>query len=204
MPDRRLAATALAAAALSVAAAACSGGSTGDARPAPGTASSETTSAAPNPKPSDRPREVKLDGKDPCSLLTDAQKAQFVLDRPPRSDKSSTFNDASACYFRSEADETGAALYAITDMGIQEFGPGQVNGEVQEIRVQGFPAYEIHTPGQPPGDDFCTVNVDVADGQVLRAHYSEDGRKKNPLGKEEVCRRAARLADAAMTTLLTG
>ncbi|GGM52002.1 hypothetical protein GCM10012275_23670 [Longimycelium tulufanense] len=183
-------------------AAGCSGGSSG-AQPAPGTSGSEATSASPDRKPSDRPREVKLDGKDPCSLLTDDQKKRFALDRPPQQSKDSTFRGASACTIRSEVEDISASVTTITAMGIENFGPGQVNGDVREVQVQGFPAYEIHTPGTPTGYDFCTVNVDVADGQVLRAHYSESGAKQ-PLGKEEICKRAAQLADAAMTTLLAG
>ncbi|GGM68370.1 hypothetical protein GCM10012275_43570 [Longimycelium tulufanense] len=202
MPDRRLMVAAFAAAA-AVGVAGCSGGNAGDAQPAPRTKGSEATSASPERKLPDRPREVRLDGKDPCSLLTDDQKRRFALDRPPQKLEDSTFKGAPTCHIRSEAKDISAAVATITGMGIENFGPGQVNGDVRELKVQGFPAYEIRTPGAPVGSDFCTVNVDVADGQVLRAHYSESGTKQ-PLGKDELCQRAAQVADAAMTTLVAG
>jgi hypothetical protein len=143
---------------------------------------------------------VKLDGTDPCKLLSANALQHFGVDKEPRSAKDSTFQ-ALVCDFSSNSTNTMLSLIPVTKVGIDQFAPGKVTGDVQNQMIQGFPAVQIHTPGASAGNDFCSVAVDVADGQVLHAMFAETGNKQ-PLTTDVVCQKANELADAAMTTLL--
>jgi uncharacterized protein DUF3558 len=150
--------------------------------------------------PSARPREIKLDGSNPCELLTQDQLQRFAIDTPPRPGKDTTFQ-AATCDFLSHAAESSLHVTPVTTVGIDQFAPGKVTGSVQARTIQGFPAFENHIDGASAGNDFCSVTVDVANGQVLDTMFGEQGSKQ-PMTKDAVCQKANELADAAMTTLL--
>jgi uncharacterized protein DUF3558 len=136
----------------------------------------------------------------PCELLSPAQLQRFAIDSPPRPDKDTTFQTPT-CNFSSDSTRTGLRLTPISSVGIERFEPGKVTGHVEPRVVQGFPALENHIDGASAGNDFCSVTVDIAQGQVLDAMFGEDGTKQ-PMTKDAVCQKANELADAAMTTLL--
>ena len=167
--------------------------------PSQSTSSTSSRTSTTRP-PSTRPREVKVDGVNPCDLLSQGQLQQFSIDSPPRPDKDTTFQTPT-CNFYSDSTRTGVRLTPVANVGIERFEPGAVTGDVKIRTIQGFPAREIHTPGSSAGNDFCTVVVDVADGQVLHTMFNEDGSKQ-PMSTEAVCQKANDAANAAMTTLL--
>ncbi|GAA2804278.1 DUF3558 domain-containing protein [Crossiella cryophila] len=192
MPDRRLLATALV---LAFGLAGCGGGNAAPTTVA--TATSQATTSAAATKPA-RPRSLDLTSVVACELLSEQQRSALGVDQPPKPGHSTTF-DADDCFFLNRAENTNFFLVPISKQGIERFAPGRVNGEVRQVSVSGYPGYEVWTE-VAPGSQFCTVQVDVADGQVLRAHYAEGGRKQ-PLGREELCKRASRVAEAALVTL---
>jgi uncharacterized protein with FMN-binding domain len=159
----------------------------------PGTTSASNVSST-------RPREVKLSGVNPCELLSQNQLQGFAVDKPPRAGKDTTFQSAT-CDFLSGATNTSLRVTPVMTVGIDHFAPGKVTGNVRPRVVQGFPAYENHIDGASAGNDFCSVTVDVANGQVLDTMFGEQSSKQ-PMTKEAVCQKANELADAAMTTLL--
>ncbi|MCO1580991.1 DUF3558 domain-containing protein [Crossiella sp. SN42] len=193
MPHRRIV-VAVTAGMLALGLAGCGGG---NAAPTTTATAQPTTSSAPA-KPA-RPRDLDLSAVKACDLLSAQQQAAFGIDTPPKAGRSTTF-DADDCFFTAGQDRISFFLVPITKQGIERFAPGRVNGEVRELTVSGYLAYEAWTP-LAPGNQFCAVHVDVADGQVLRSHYAENGRKQ-PLGREELCKRAAQVAENALATLV--
>jgi Protein of unknown function (DUF3558) len=76
-----------------------------------------------------------------------------------------------------------------------------------EIAVEGYPAvqYEGLTSVPDSGSGECYVNVDVADGQLLRVQFSQIAAspdKRLPI--ETLCAKAREVAAAALTTLQGG
>ena len=137
-----------------VAIAGCTVNAPGEATTAPSsghstTSQPSTTKVLPS---STRPREVKMNGVNPCELLSADQLKRFAIDRPPSADKDTTFQTATCDYF-SKVTLTGFRLTPIPTLGIDRFEPGKVTGDVQVRTVRGFPAREIHTPGASAGND---------------------------------------------------
>jgi hypothetical protein len=150
-----------------------------------------------------RPREVRLDGVDPCSLLTEEQRAELGLDaRPVFSEAPIGLypgSDVPACDIRGfepRAVATGISL--VTTVGIERFTSGELDAELRPVEVQGFPAV-VAVPTR--FTDYCTVIVDVAPGQLLDVQFATGGRQP-PIPQPQLCRDAEIVAGAAMTTLL--
>ncbi|MCP2261776.1 Protein of unknown function (DUF3558) [Streptoalloteichus tenebrarius] len=147
-----------------------------------------------------RPKEVRLVGIDPCSLVTPETRQRFGIDRPPIPAKSYVF-ESPACSFRNSNEKVAFQVVTGIKAGIEVMAPGRAVGARQDYRVRGFPALELRTDGAPPASDFCTASIDVAPGNMLQLQYREDGIRP-PLGKDELCRRVRLLADAVVGTLL--
>jgi hypothetical protein len=150
-----------------------------------------------------RPREARLDGVDPCSLLTEEQRAELGLDARPVSSEAPIGlypgSDVPACDIRGfepRAVATGISL--VTTVGIERFTSGELDAELRPIEVQGFPAV-VAVPTR--FTDYCTVIVDVAPGQLLDVQFRSAGRQP-PIPQPQLCRDAETVADAAMTNLL--
>jgi hypothetical protein len=150
-----------------------------------------------------RPREVRLDGVDPCSLLTEEQRAELGLDGRP------VFTEAPvglypgaavrACDiggFEPRAVSVGISL--VTSVGIERFADGELAAEIRPIAVRGFPAV-VAVPTR--FTDFCTAVVDVAPGQLLDVQFATGGRQP-PISQPQLCRDAEVVAGEVMETLL--
>lgn len=166
----------------------------------PESTSSTSTPSTTYPLPP-RPRTIRMDGVDPCKLLTQQQLRQFAIDSAPDPSMDTTFH-APTCSFFSYSTGTSMSISAVSTVGIERFEPGKVTGDVVIKTIRGFPAVQIHIRGLPAGQEFCTDTVDVADGQVLDVLFNDD-LSKQPLTEQTVCQGANAFADAAMTTLLT-
>ncbi|GAA0926741.1 hypothetical protein GCM10009559_12060 [Pseudonocardia zijingensis] len=158
--------------------------------------------AAPEPLPP-RPREVRLDGVDPCSLLTEAQRAELGLDGRPVFSQAAVAlypgADVPACDIRGfepRAVTTGISL--VTTTGIERYTSAELAAELRPTNVQGFPAL-VAVPTR--FTDYCTVVVDVAPGQLLDVQFATGGRQPS-IPQPQLCRDAEAVADAVMTTLL--
>src|SRR5688500_4012822 len=67
------------------------------------TISGQAEPAAPSTSSPQRPREVRIDGVDPCSVLTEQQRAELGLDGRPSLDRSPSLlfpGDVSMCVVR--------------------------------------------------------------------------------------------------------
>jgi len=162
---------------------------TGCSSPTPDTRSPSSTS----PPASVRPREIKLDGVDPCGLLPDDSVRLAGFGSGPQAEQHPSFQ-APSCHFYS-SNGTELMVTALPTLGIERFEPSKKTGEARTRSIQGFRSLEIYS------STSCTVVVDVADGQVLHMTFS----KKNdpPLPEQVGCRMAVELANIATRTLLT-
>ncbi|MEU4807503.1 DUF3558 domain-containing protein [Actinosynnema sp. NPDC023587] len=165
----------------------------GRARPG-STAAPTTTTLEPSPS-ADRPREVKLDGKKPCELLTPVQLTGFSIDREGEPLEVPTLN-ATGCQWT----VTGAAnmLVPVTADGIEVWTDGKRAGQPTAVDpISGFKAITLTIPSNP---HRCDVLVDTAAGQYLAAGFSLATDKPERFPKP--CDRARELAEAAMQNLL--
>lgn len=154
--------------------------------------------------PSGRPRDVPLNGVDPCSLLTAPQRAQLGLDGPQvlTSSPSPLYDGAQVplCSIRGFRPlAVSVSLSVVTSAGIERFSAGDLDADLRPAWVHDYPAV-VAKPQRPA--DNCTVVVDVAPGQLLSSRIADGGRLP-PIPQERLCRDAQTVADAAMGTLLT-
>jgi hypothetical protein len=164
----------------------------GQAEPAP------PTSAAPT-----RPRDVRIDGVDPCSLLTEQQRAELGLDGRPVLDRSPSRlypgSEVPACVTRGfEPRAISAGITLVPTMGIELYTSGSLSVDVMPTEVHGFPgviAAPLHFT------EWCSVIVDVAPGQLLDVQFADGGRTP-PIPQPQLCDDAGVVADRAMSTLL--
>jgi hypothetical protein len=167
------------------------------------TAVEGTPSAAPPAPLPARPREVRLDGVDPCSLLTPAQRAALGLQTAPRNSTSYVElfrGSVSSCTMLGfKPDAVGIGISTVTTAGIERWQDNDIAAEVQPTSVADFPAV-VAVPTRYT--TYCSVEVDVATGQLLDVQFSDGGRHP-PIRQDELCRRAEQVAEAAMSTLLT-
>jgi len=169
---------------------ACSVPEAGTAKPEKVAATSST-----NAKPSsNRPREIKLEGKSPCDLLTAEQLARIAKTTAPRAGASEAFKSPE-CTFNA----TGAVwrVTLVLTEGIDSWTDGQRQGQPTDIPpIAGFPAITITLPGDSVR---CDVAVDVADGQYLYVAFEVSESFVDSFPKP--CDGARQIAEAAMQNL---
>ena len=151
-----------------------------------------------------RPRDIPLREVDPCDLLTETQRAEIGLETPPLfspAEGSVLFEGpeplCASNAFRPRAFLVGVAT-PYDGLGIQALTGRPVRSELTALDVQGFPGV-LARPGFDPL--FCQVLVDVAPGAALSVIFRDSGRRDIP--QDELCESAVRVANAAMTTLLS-
>jgi hypothetical protein len=168
----------------------CTSVSSGDPRPAGSpvdTSEDATTTSA----PPTRPQEIKLDGIDPCTLLPQADYADFELDdKPGKPDK----NDQGAdnCLWQGEIGYMSALLVTYEGVDAQEGRYGQF--ELTDP-IDDFPTYSVTLPNE---DQICVVMVDVADGQYLKVQAGLDVAPTD----RPTCEYAHDFATSIMSTLV--
>ncbi|MGM1064749.1 DUF3558 domain-containing protein [Saccharothrix sp. Mg75] len=169
------------------------GGSTTGGPTAGGSTAPASSSAA---EPVDRPESVDVGKSDPCALLTEAQRAQLGLDRPPLAGTSSVYRSPT-CDFSREDRAYGVRITTVTTTGIAWYTDGSFDVEAEEVRVAGFPA----VLGRNSGDrQTCFLGVDVSAGQMLDVQVASfEGTPQ-----DELCGLAPKVAEAAVGTLVNG
>ena len=165
--------------------------------------SGQAEPAAPSSSASARPREVRIDGVDPCSLLTEEQRAELGLDGRPYFDNRPSLlypGNVPMCVI-SGFDPRAIAISVgvVTTADIEFFTSGRLAADVRPIDVSGFPA-AVAVPTRY--DQFCTVVIDVAQGQLVDVQ-AQDGGRRPPIPQEQLCRDAEESANAVMATLLS-
>ena len=149
-----------------------------------------------------RPHEVRLDGVDPCSLLTAEQRAELKLTSEPRASTPYVGlfrGEVPTCSVRGEQ-PVGALLVSgvVTTVGVERWNEQDVAASLRPTDVAGFPAL-IAAPDR--FDDYCNVEVDVAPGQLLDVQFGAGGPRPS-VPQDALCDAALRSAEMMMLTLL--
>jgi hypothetical protein len=166
--------------------------------------SGQAEPAAPSTTAAERPRDIHLDGIDPCTLLTEDQRTELGLNGRPVLDRSPTSvypgGDVPSCTIRGfEPRAVWVGLTLVTTTGIERYSAGDLRVDVQPATVRGFPAL-IARPQR--FTEWCSFIVDVAPGQLLEVHFA-DGGGTRPVPQEQLCNDAAVVADRVLETLLS-
>ncbi|MER5266606.1 DUF3558 domain-containing protein [Actinosynnema sp. NPDC002837] len=132
---------------------------------ASGQASGSGKPSSTTKEPAKRPKTINIDDVDPCTLLTEAQRAEFGLDRPPQPGGQP---DKKSCTISREDRKYFVGLTADTTAGIDDYAKSV--GKVTKLEVGGFPALMIEATTQLGVS--CSVTVDVSDGQVVDVQAS--------------------------------
>lgn len=153
----------------------------------------------------DRPRELRVDGVDPCQLLSGTQRATLGLDGDPVPDASTlqTYpGRVSRCAISVVQPKAIVAIQStVSTAGIDVWLTGEPIADIVPTAAGGFPAI-VARPLNDVRATRCTVVVDVAAGQAFEVLVA-DGGKTPPVPQDELCQTAQLVADAAIATMLT-
>lgn len=143
---------------------------TGESQTAP---NSTTVPTAPPPSTSPfppRPAELKLDGIDPCALLTAAQQGQLGVERVGQDNNSDELGSAACLWGNNGGEPDNRWLARLIVKRGADYALGSSTG-VQVLQVGGFSAVQTAAPYQDAKTN-CVIVVDVAQGQSLGVQYS--------------------------------
>lgn len=148
----------------------------------------------------DRPAELAVDGVQPCELI-DAQTLsglQVTAEPSPNPVVEGSGEEGSSCDYRPQYGGT-VTVSVVTNNGIDRWtgsGEGETTG-IELPRVEGYRAIRLSGPSYEPGPHgMCTLYVDVADGQSLRAEAGPTDADAPPS-----CDISRRFAEAAVASL---
>lgn len=152
-----------------------------------------------------RPRELKLDGVDPCALFTKAQLDELKMDRARKTTNGSRqYKGMAECVLNmlQEPPYFTYTVTAATNEGIEAWLTGDRNVEAWLRSVADFPAATYWIRGSNGRNAAaCDTAVDVAQGQQLMV--SSDNDSGRSLTLEQLCQRAEAAAAMAVQTLQT-
>lgn len=158
----------------------------------PPTASSGADNALPP-----RPAAFKLDGVDPCKLLTADQMKQIkVAEAKPMQPNLVDKKPSPSCFYKNGVNYT-YTVGAVTHGGVSYWLRSGGTVESKLIDVSGYGAAEIKFAGTSDVD--CAIAVDVAEGQQLFVSYSPIDDEP----QEQMCSKAKNAAELALVTLKT-
>ncbi|WP_367134295.1 DUF3558 domain-containing protein [Saccharothrix sp. HUAS TT1] len=174
----------------------CSQSTDGSANPG-GTATTTTTASAgptSTSAPADRPKAIDISGLEPCGLLTDAQRAEFGLDRPPQQDDAP---GKPGCSMSREDREHSIAIYLDSTRGVEAYTEPPRPGSTA-LQVGGFPAVMVESTNSL--GLACAIHVDVSDGQSADVQAYSLGDTDVPT----LCRLVQPVAGAVVANLMNG
>lgn len=144
-----------------------------------------------------RPRELRLDGLNPCATLTPSQLkslgVQFHETVEP-----GVKRGPGCDWGHSPSEPVESYTIDVNTRGGVELVLGQPQLDI--VTVAGFGAVE--TPGLFSTGKFeCIINIDVAPSQAVQVSYFYDGSTL-PMTHEIACQKARNAAELAMQTIL--
>lgn len=187
----------------------CTEKSDGQATPDPGAGSSSQTSeppttssagASPTVEIPPRPRDISLDGLDPCTLFTDPQRAELnANDVDAGIAGGEHYDGMKECVLSVDAQEPFYEYnaVAVTFEGVEVWFAGDRNADVELISISGFAAAEFTFRGVQ--DVSCTLAIDVADGQYLMVEMMP----VSEFTQDQICQMSEQAAEMAVATLQT-
>ncbi|WP_158847116.1 DUF3558 domain-containing protein [Saccharothrix deserti] len=177
----------------------CSQTTNGSATPdGSGSTSADRTSGSSKPtstsdEPAKRPKTINIESMDPCTLLTDAQRTEFGLDRPPKLDE---VPGKPGCSIGREDRKFSLAIYLDSTRGIETYTePPRPNAT--KMQVGGFPAVLLESTTAL--GLACSVIVDVSDGQFVDVQAASLG----DTDVKKLCEIVQPIAGAVVTNLMS-
>ncbi|MFD1148227.1 DUF3558 domain-containing protein [Saccharothrix hoggarensis] len=122
---------------------------------------SREPSGQPSEQQSKRPKTIDISALDPCTLLTDAQRAEFGMDRPPRLEDEA---DKPGCSLSREDRKFSIGIYLSRTQGIEVYTDPPRPGATT-LEVGGFPAVMVEADTSLGLG--CSMILDVADGKSV-------------------------------------
>lgn len=146
-----------------------------------------------------RPRDIPIEGLDPCSTLTEQQRISLELGRTRAFPSPSPDRGPSCTWiFTSVADYWSVSLETSprrgADTAISTVRP------TRTLAIAGFAAVETSNP-LAPEDKQCFVIIDVAVGQALVVDFTSNGSSV-PMSHTLACSKANVVGEQIMQTLL--
>lgn len=149
-----------------------------------------------------RPRELALNGLDPCKLFVKAQLDQIKVNRQRNlvQDKD-TFKGAPLCAMDGEDNQAFVhyTLWLVTSEGIEPWLAGKRNADAKLASVDGFPAATYKIKATTTFN--CWTAVGVADGQQLMVEFRPTTR--DAFTQDQMCQKSEQAAAFAVQTLKT-
>lgn len=162
-------------------------------RPVPAGNEMRTPDTSTGPSTPVRPREIRLQGKDPCALVPKADWGKFYIDKPGEPQQDETLK-APECFYGLR--EVALAVTLVMTEGVEAWRSGKRSAEPVDVApIQGFPAISLVRPKDTIG---CDIVVDVAEGQYLLTTVIVMEKSAVP----ERCVYAHKVAESAMKTLV--
>ena len=191
---------------LVLALASCADQEPGVARPVPDAGQTSTggdpppTSETSEQELPPRPRELSVADLDPCTLFTDVQRAELMVDSVETDEAGGNeiFEGMQECVLGREQSEPYVTYTMIAMTTTDASFWLEHNAAAEVFEVGGFPAVEFRARGAEDAD--CAVAVGVAEGQQL--HFSMLAISEDLTG-DELCQRNTQLAEMAVATLQT-
>ena len=148
---------------------------------------------------SDRPAELSLDDVKPCNLISrqTLDTLQVTTDPLPDPLVPGSGEEGSSCFYQPRYGGT-VIVSVVTNQGIDHWtdSSGDTKG-IDRPRIQGYRTIRLTGPSYESGSHaMCTLYVDVADGQSLRAEAGPNGD-----GDPPSCEISRQFAEAAVASL---
>lgn len=146
------------------------------------------------------PREISLDGLDPCTLYTTEQRAQLTVDDVRLEESTSNhYNGMQECILDVTSQEPfyGYNVLAVTSEGIDLWLSGSRNVEAELTSIGGFPAARINTLGV---DSDCEFAIGVSTTQHLQVEMDP---LTGDFEQDQICQMGEQAAQMAVATLQT-
>jgi hypothetical protein len=166
------------------------------------TATSGSTSTPSSVAIPPRPRDITLDGLDPCKLFTKTQLDQIKINRQRNTVQTeATFKGAPLCQMDGQDGQVffHYTVWLITTEGIEPWLDGKRNADAKLVSVDGFPAATYKVSGTTTFN--CWTSVDVAKGQELSVEFRPVTR--DAFTQDQMCQTSQQAAAFAVQTLKT-
>jgi hypothetical protein len=149
-----------------------------------------------------RPRDLALDGVDPCKLFTTPQLQQIKVNRQRNKvQEEETYKGSQYCAMDGGEGDVfwHYTVWLVTTEGIEPWLNGKRNVDAKLVSVDGFPAASYKLRGTSHFD--CTTSVGVANGQQLAVDF--EPLKRDSFSQDQMCKESEKAAALAMQTLKT-
>jgi Protein of unknown function (DUF3558) len=165
----------------------------------PGSGSSSTSGAAAEPL-AQRPREIKLDGLNPCTLWTQDELRQLAVQLTPvTGGPQQDSGGYQVCTYRSPRPlemDIGYSATAVTDLDASVYLGDTSLSRSSVVKVEGFPA--VLEIGRPEGAGPCMLAISTADKQHLEVRALT---RPGAFSVEQACEMTTKAATFAVANL---